>query len=362
MLVVTATALPRLLACNGSRLMGDSESPINTPNQARDEGNAFDWFTQQLHDGHLTLQSTATQPIVAPNGILITSDMRDHAEEFLSKVGQGEMQPEVSFAGANWKITARADHIKFDGSTLHVADEKYGWGIIEPEENWTLLSYAIGYCINRQIRPERVALSIYQPRPYHSEGTFRTWSFPYEELKKRHTHINAVLSKPSDMLNTGSQCKRCPALATCPAAYKAELLGLDVSESAYISEVTNDQLSFRIKQINQALTTLKQQQEAYEELALHRIKQGQLVKDFSAKTHYTNTGWKDYVTPELVKTLTGKDDYFKSELITPTQAKKKGLNLDVFDALTERRVTSVKLEQIKASDKANKLFNQPTRK
>ncbi len=359
MLTVTADKLPRFMACNGSRLMGGAMPPIEADDTVRDEGNAADWLVGQVHSGAHAAEELVDRK--APNGVYITAEMVDFLEEYLKWVSQGgHVEIDTSHAGENWQVNGRADHAVYyeTNRTLYIADLKFGWSIVEPENNWTLISHAVGWFRKYGRQVDHVVFMIFQPRPHHPAGRVRSWSITGAELFAFALQIGQTLSFPNDMLNTGSHCYRCPALAICPAARKAQMNAIDTSERAFIDNIDNDNLSFQLDHLKRAIKVLEQMEDAYSELALYRLKDGQVVKNYSVENELTNRAWQDHVTPEFAQILTGKD-LTKKQLITPAQAEKMGVAKEVVASLTERRQKGFKLIRVDADTKAKKLFNQP---
>lgn len=346
------------MACIGSRLMEGHKPSINEPNVVQDEGNATHWLIEQSHKGLFDTSELVDRK--APNGIYITDYMAEHAEDYLKKIGRsGHIEYETSFHGQNWEILSRADNIEYFVSigTLVVDDFKYGWSIVEVVKNWTLIAHAIGYCLKHQIAPQRIVFRIHQPRPYHPEGRMRVWQIDYQQLLGFYNDINQKLSNPTNELNTGSHCYKCPNIATCPAARMAALNGIDASALAFEEAIDNDRLSYEIDHAKAALKALELRKDALEELALDRIKNGQIVNNYAAEKELTNKVWKDGVNADYLKAMTGQD-LRKSDLITPNQAKKRGVDEAIIDTLTTRHEKGTKLVRIDANKKAQKLFKK----
>jgi hypothetical protein len=354
MLIVTATDLPRLMACNGSRLMGGANPPVDSDNVVRDEGNAADWLVQQIYNGHFTAEELIDRK--APNGIYITAEMVEFLEPYIHRPGVIEL--DTSHAGANWQVNGRADRVNYirETATLKVDDLKYGWSIVEPEENWTLISHVMGFMAQNPSYPvERAELTIFQPRPHHPDGPVRTWHIDRARIAELYAQMNATLSNPTDILNTSPNCYRCPALAICPAARKAQMNGIEASENAFVDNIDNDNLSFQLDHVARAMKLLKQMHDAYSELALYRLKAGQVVRNYSVENELANRSWLDHVTPEFMQMITGKD-ISQKQLISPAQAEKMGITPEVVSAMTTRKQKGFKLARVDADKKAKKLF------
>lgn len=358
MLTVTATNLPRLLTCNGSRLLS-SHPTAESDNTVRDEGNAADWVIQQVFTGQFLLEELVDRK--APNGVYITAEMAENLTEYLAWVaGKGRIEQDCSYQSPEaWEVRGRADHVWYDdrNGRLYVSDFKYGWKIVDVEENWTLISHAVGWMLQNNIQPVDVAFRIYQPRPYHPEGTVRVWGMTGGELVGRYHHINGVLTNPSDQLQTSRHCYKCPAMATCPAAQIAGMNALDVAYRAFDSEPTNEQIEFLIEETRKAADILKQNLSAYEEIALHRLKNGQHFKNYSVQTDYGRETWRDDITPDILQMMTGMD-VARRVLPTPKQAVTAGMPEDFVKSLTMRPSKGVKLVRMNASEQAAKLLNK----
>ena len=360
MLSVIATDLPRLINCNGSRSMGATVPPVDVADANKDEGNAVHWLAAQIHTGKITAENVVGQQ--SPEGIFITSEMVEHVEDYLTAIAGGEVEVETSHGGNGWFVGGRADAAVYYPARQHltIGELKYGWRIVEPEMNWTLISHVAGFIANNPDKPvHTIDLTVFQPRPHHHSGPVRTWSIGIAEFAELYNKMAATLQSPDNMLRTGEiQCHYCPALATCPAARKAQFNAIEASEAAFSDQIDNDNLSFQLDHIKRASAVLKDLEKAYGELALYRVKKGEIVPNYSTEAELTNRNWKENLTPEFVQALTGKD-LSKKQLITPAQAEKAGVSKEVVAALCERRNKGVKLVRVDANTKAQKLFNQP---
>lgn len=355
MFKVTATDLPRLLTCNGSRLLSHVPSS-NTDDTVKDEGNAADWLIQQVVSGQHLLEELVDRK--APNGVYITTEMADNLREYLEwVVGKGEIEQDCSYQGRTWSVAGRADHMFFDGITLYVSDFKYGWKIVDVEDNWTLVSHAVAWSIRNSIYPQNVEFRIYQPRPYHPDGVVRRYARDAAYLQTSHQQITSTLDNLTDSLITSKHCYKCPSMAICPAAQIAGMNAIDVSHKAFDSQPDNDQIEFLIKETGRAMEVLKQNLNAYEDIAMHRIKTGQHFKNYMLQTDYGRETWRDDVTPEFVELMTGVD-VSKRTLPTPNQAVKAGLPEDFVKSLTTKPSKGVKLVRCSANEQAAKLFNR----
>ena len=360
MFQIDATNLPRIMNCPGWLFMPATLPDIDNDPTARDEGTAAHWLAQQIFNGCEVIDTKA------PNGFTITAEMSDHVHEYLSALDCGAMEVDTSFGdptGTRWRVNARADHIKFNGTALTVDDFKFGWRIVEPEMNWTLIAHAIGHCAARGLQPVTIDLRIHQPRPYHPEGKIRSWSISYNDLLQLHKRIDDALSNPSKELRTGSHCAKCHALPTCPAARIASMNAIDATEYAFSDTLPNEALSSELDTLRRAGEVVKLRLEALEELATHRIKNGESLPDYALEMRYGDTRFKTGITAQTLQILTGID-CVKPAMITPAETKRRakaaGNNaaMTVIDSLTERPMTGTKLVRIGADKRARKLLKK----
>jgi len=375
MLITDATNLHRLMNCNGSRLMSPSFPTVDLDDPtARDEGNAADWLAEQWFNG--AIDAATAIGIKAPNGVLITGEMIDFVSQYLFALTPGAVQVVTSFATDRWRVNGRADHISMlnevefinggngtvlesDNWVLYVDDLKYGWRIVSPERNWTLIAHAVGYCINNNVRPDVIALRIHQPRPWHHEGKLREWRISYDELLAFYQQIDATLSNPSNELRTGLDwCAKCRAHATCPAARTAGMNAKDAIESvAFDDQLPNDALAYELDVLRDAAATAKARLTALEDLARHRIEVGQVIDGYGAEPQYANARWKPWVTSAML-TASTKINCAKEAVISPTDFKRLGGSQKVYDALTERPTIGTKLVRATADQRAKRLLGK----
>ena len=363
MLETDATSLPRLMNCNGSRLMGGAIPPIGTTdNNPRDEGIAAHHMAYEASYGMVMLHGLIGQK--AQNGVFMTEEMHDYVEMYLEAIASiyrgvssgGGMEIETTFETASWRVNGRADNITETPDVLYVDDFKYGWGIVEPEMNWTLIAHAIGYCLNNNHQPSTIILTIHQPRPGHPDGKTRSWTINYTLLLELYHQIDATLSNPSDELNTGAHCTKCPALSVCPAARIASMNAIEASAMVHEDNLENAVLSFELDNLKRAQNALKSRFEALEELAKHRIMNGEIIENYAVDRGFGNTTWNKGVTVDMLKLMTGKD-LSAGKLITPTKAMKAGVPEAIVKPLTHRPETGTKLKRVSADKKAQKIFS-----
>lgn len=357
MLSLTATELPKFMACNGFTRLGGIE-PFNPSTEVTDEGNAAHWLCEQVYNGANPEDLIGKQ---AFNGVFITDEMVENCSEYIMLIKMGHCFVEKDTSHRNgdlWEIRGRADYIgRIDEDMVMIADLKYGWRIVEPEMNWTLISHAIAYRRYCGFKPEKFVFRICQPRPFHPQGPVRDWVITANELDELEKQLTTALDNPQAIVCSGSQCYKCKSLSQCPAAQLAAMNAVDVANMAFDSEMTDDKLAWMLNNLKRASEVIKQSYEAYQDLALHRLKDGRKVTNYSIQPALGNTTWDDDITPELLESMTGLDCSVK-KLITPAQAKKKGVPEELINQLTHRPDNGFKLVHIDENKLATKYFGE----
>lgn len=298
---------------------------------------------------------------LAPNGVSITSEMLTHAIDYLAAVRQPSSQFEVdtTFESDKWRVNGRADHIAYDpvDNVLRVDDLKYGWRIVEPEGNWTLLFHAISHCIRHQLQPRSISLRIHQPRPYHPDGNIRSWNISYSELCAYFETLASALSDYDETLSTGPQCHNCPALATCSAARKAALNVVDLSEAIGSDDLDGSALARELDVLTRASKMISDRIDALENLARYKLLRGEIVDNYSLEQGLSNARWKNGINADFLLALTGQS-MAQSKLVSPSEAKRRGMSADVVSALTERIPTKLNLVRVDADKRAKRLLKR----
>ncbi len=339
MIRTTATDLGRLMQCTGYPLVGRGPVLPDEDTTLRDEGNAVHWLAQGIYEGSIDPEQAIG--IQAYNGIFITGAMVEHTTAYVSRCRRhvnGQMEIGTSWSSAGFEVSGRADFVGEGptGDELEIVDLKYGYSIVDPFENWTLISHAIGRASQMPCWPRSVTLTIDQPRAYHPLGTVRSWSFDGETLRQLFDRINQRLTLATEALETGPMCRRCPSAALCPAYREASMNAVDVVlDAPFTDNLSGHALGQELTILRHAANVVKQRLDALDELALHRAGAGEIIYGYTIDRPKGNTRVRKNVTPELVQMLTGKS-VGKTVMPPIAELRLMGLGESVLDALTER--------------------------
>lgn len=366
---ITATNLPRVLACNGSLLMEASPASIATPQEDREYGIAAHFVAMSVLFG---LQSDPVEWVdrQAPNGTYVTPDMVENVGKILDTlaargyVAQAERALELpcDFECGGYTIRVRPDHIAYDAGseTLYVDDFKFGFRIVEPGDNWTLIAQALGMCKLKGWQPTKIVFTIHQPRAYHPDGPTRSATITSAELVALMVTLDMRLRALTDTLMTGPHCKNCRALSHCGAARLAGYNAIEASTIAFVEDIPNDVLSYELDNLYRARDAINNKLEAYEELAKHRLHEsGTSVPGWMIEQSLGNRAPLPGLTPEAIALMTGKsvDEITTRKLITPAAMERLKIDEQIVAAISYRPKTGEKLKRFDPSKVAARLFN-----
>jgi hypothetical protein len=364
----SATALPRLVQCGGSRSM-----PAYTPTVGMDQ-------SDDVRDG-LTVHWLASEYLLgriddldqwidrkSPHAVYITDVMVDHVRWFVQGVTKDAandkrlIEHDMQAWNADRSITigCRPDVLTDDqaqyGRRVRIHDLKYGFRLVEPENNWTLLAHAFSYIADKTVEPDTTfEFHVWQPRPFSPNGPHRMWFVSAVHLFALREYLFNTLATTSDVLQTGFYCYRCPARSQCPAIRKASMSLLDVVERAIPDEMTLDDMSLMMDALTVADHTLKQYKEAIAERITDTLSRGGVVRNYVLRPYDGNLDWIEGIDATALSLLTDKPVTKPAPLLTPTQLK-KAIPEPVLKALTYRKRGGLSLKRMDTDQLAQEMF------
>ena len=309
----------------------------------------------------------------ASNGTFLDQDMWFYARDTYNTIlqrAQGnliETEERIDWmTPAGIKIRGQFDISFANGTTLHIEDLKYGYGIVEVENNWQLLGYAIGQCQRLQrlygYIPTHLHLTIHQPRPYHEKGRVRDWIITYHQLLEYYHQICNRMQEyvtGDRTLATGKSCKYCDAASTCPALNRSANKAIDTVMSDWTEKpLTNEEVAEQYELLQRAYELLEIRLKSVEQLAISRIQANQIIPGYAFEMTYGDRKWKQNVTPESIKALTGID-IVKTDVMSPNQAEKAGVSKKLTAALTEKPAKGTKLVKKDIAAEAAQILPKP---
>lgn len=358
-LKVNASSLSRVMSCAGSLFFKDL--PKSETSDAASQGIAAAEVLEMTLKGQPIDTMTHDR-----RGTAVDDDMRFYAngvKDLIDKIPYKDLAVEQK---CHWttesgiQIKAKPDVSYVYNDSLYVDDYKYGYGLIDPKENWQLLAYAIGEVIRRNQSFRHIVLTIHQPRPHHEDGPSREWMISYEKLleyKDTIEHKMYEISKGYKELQANDACKYCDAATSCPAFNKAYFRGVEVIHDFIQDNLENDELSFQLDLVNRIEDLVKIRKDSLQHLAIDRIKRGLVVPNYICKESYGNREWSPGVTPDVIKMLTGKD-VVEKKILSPAKSEKLGVPKELVKNMTTRRFRGTNLTKIDPDKFANKIFGE----
>jgi hypothetical protein len=234
--------------------------------------------------------------------------------------------------------------------TVYVWELKFGYSLVEVEENPQLLCYGAGifeYLYNRGIMPETFVFGIVQPRGFHREGPFRFWRISTAELRERVVVLAAAGAEALTLganTKSGSHCRNCPGILTCEASEQACGEALEVIASSEPEELSNLALGRQLILLQDAMATVKNRLAPMETQALECLKKGQLVPGHGVDLGRGSRSWK----PDQRSQIIAMGELFgleldPRELISPAQAENLGLSKEIVATLVNKSAGKPKL-------------------
>ena len=314
-------------------------------------------LTIHAEEGELCHQVAETI-LRAKTPILRGGDIYDAAKLYADEILQYELELHIEE-----KVKAPNLHSEFYGTPdcfaydkknnkLYIWDLKYGMSDIKAFENWQLICYAIAVIESYAI-PDNAAIEfvIVQPRCYTSSGPIKKWLTGVSDLNPYFLRIKKAINeiynfKQDSNVLSGEHCKHCPGKHTCPAAQQAAYNAIDVLTKAIPVDLTTEQASFELQRLHQAARAIDNRIAGVESQIKALIESGTNVPNYIMKASKGREVWR--LSPKEILEFAEACEYDLKkpvELITPTQARKKGF--EIKEGLTERKQGRKKLVYVK---------------
>lgn len=317
----------RWTACPGS-VAAEADKP-RTSSAAADEGTA----AHELAELVLELGGTAADWIghTLPdnNAYTVTPEMAEHVQTYVDYVhalgGEQWYEQRYDLRHIVPDSFGTSDAVALVGTTLHVADLKYGRGVlVEAVENTQAMLYALGAvaAIPQGVIVTDVMIHIIQPRRDHVS----TWSLPVVDLLARGEWFKArasdALAPDAPRVPGEKQCTFCAAKATCPAL-EAYTLSHTASDFDQLDALPpRDLTTARLAEVLAAKKLIVAWLEAVEVEVTARMNNGEAVPGWKIVAGRSSRAWADEASADAALTDLLGEDAHQRKLVTPAQAEK----------------------------------------
>lgn len=355
---IRCSSLNRFMSCSGFlSLPQDEKTSIEA-----EEGTCFHWVVERMLNGDNIIAG-----MKAPNDFVVDDDMIFHANWVLRVIPkQGVSEYPIEFYPSeehNFQIKGTLDRAweEDNGTTLVIADYKYGHRIVNVEDNWQLIGYALGFLAKTKSYYNKISMRILQPRPHHPDGPYRKVEITYDKLMEYEAKIKEQVKKyllSDGVLSTGKHCAYCPAVNSCSAINSTFYNAIDeVRNDVKVDELSDKELSMMIDMYERVKDIFKIRADSLKDLAIERIKQGRIIDGYSIEPAFGHRKWINNFEPSTFKLMTGID-IVRPSVLSPAQVEKLGLPKEIVNSFTFNEQKGFNLVAFKATEQADKIFGK----
>ncbi len=326
---------------------GDSDS--------RREGTCAHWVVDCVFNGFAEVATDMIGEAHA-NGWVVDDEMAGHCQDYVDYVRSfgpalsSEMPVELFGL-----VRGRLDTVSSGtDAIIRVFDFKYGWRLVEVEENYTMLCYGANLW---EQRGGTIELHVFQPRPSHPDGPARVWTLTDWEMQDRYEWLR---NRAQDCFvypqgTPGPQCRDCPAAASCHALAANVQAQYQLITDDRMTDPSGAQLAAHLAFPRLAAELAKARLDAVEAEASARISRSMPVPGWALEPR---TGNRKFTIPrERVKLATGVDPV-KTVEMSPAELERAGVPKHVVAAITYKPTIGRKLTN-NPTNMANRMFGKP---
>lgn len=361
----------RWVECPGSvQLSEQFPTLIEDPSAA--EGEAAHWVAYSMLKTHTPAEGEPT-----PNGLIVTDEMLEGARMYVNHIFKlanphgglrhVTLEERVSMPSIHPDMfgtpDARVNLLDTEG-LLIIGDYKFGHGEVDPFENWQLISYVRGVLdeFNFDGVAEmliRVELHVVQPRCYTASGPVRVWSTTAADLRAHWNRLSAAAHEALDddpSFKVGSWCKHCPGRRACATLKRT--CGVDMDRAPYSPPVPIplEQAGIELMYLQRAADMIAARMSGLKQQAEFALRSGQHVPGVRMASGRSSLKWTQSVEDVIQLGQMLEIDLVKPvDVITPTQAIKKGVDSSVIDAYATR-VDGKQCLELESTTLAQKVF------
>lgn len=245
---------------------------------------------------------------------------------------------------------------------LKVIDYKYGHRYVEIYEAYQLIAYAAGVARLLNLPLDfPVMLVIVQPRAYGSPPV-REWTLTVGELYEYCAKVIAPKVAeslgPNPTATTGAHCIDCTARHACEAYRYTNANLVDFSRAGVVEHLSPQQMGQELRVLKQAIKRLEGRYEGLHAQAENLARAGNNIPFWEMQQAEGRLSWTDNAPVETVVgmgDLLGFDLRKPVALITPTQAKAKGVDESIVLEYASRPKGAFKLVPINTTATRKKL-------
>lgn len=332
----------------------------DTPEAA--EGTAAHWvFSQVLVD------KPVSEGMAAPNEVVVTDEMIDGAElmaEAICNTSKGRslalhIEEPVSISRIHPQCWGTPDVWAFDRDhmLLDVFDYKFGHGFVDEFENDQGVAYIAGLIdklaeelgvgpglLDQQVR---VRFHIIQPRCYYRGAPIRTWDIGLASNLRGQINtlsMAALAALGEDPpARTNPECRNCPGRHACSALQQAAYADAEYATRSSLVELSSSAASLELRMLERAQARLDARVDGLREVVSALGRSGQPTPFHRLESKPGRVVWNAPVDQIVAIGQLMGVDLAKPGAITPSQARKAGIDDAVIKAYSITQAGSIKL-------------------
>ena len=358
---LSPSAAPVWSICGGS---------INMPGERADSASSMEGTAAHEVTANVMWGESVRAGSITTNGICVTREMIEGAEMFaeafpmdiLRQVSQSatyEYRAGVCYIESPVKCPAihpqcygTPDAWYILDKCIYVKDYKFGFNYVDAFENEQGVAYIAGVLDTLELHDDdfRFEFTIVQPRCYSGEGPVRTWSGKVVDLRPHIDRLRNAAARAfagDAPLLAGSHCKYCPAQWQCPAQQRAMTDAFAVAHAVLPAPMGHGDMAVALRFIDAAIVTLKSMQSSISEEAIAVIRSGGSIPGFGLEAGRGKLDWNENVSVEEIIAMGQMVgcNLSKAGTVTPTQAKKLGVDTSVISLYSSHNSGALKLTQ-----------------
>lgn len=358
-MTLTFSNSPRWAYCAASTSPHPGALVDQERSEAQLEGECAAWVADCVVRG--TAASAAEfEGETAPNGWPVDHAMIRHVQGYVDTVrAHGPVGSETDLQLWGGLVRGRVDqHAGTDiWGNLRVWDFKYGFKIVEPEDNPQLILPAGALYTGQPL----ITMAIYQPRAHHPAGVYRKWVIGPEELETRLAWLHSAAlatraDKPAAL--PGHHCEHCPRRSPAACHALGRNLGMVyemLADSRRTGKLTAEELAAELKFMKLAEALVKARKSGTQAEAEARIKNREFIPGWHLQPR---NGKRKITAPaSVVQRLTGLDPYEAPELKTPAQLEREGASPAAIAMISTTPFAGMELTEFKPADVAKAFKN-----
>lgn len=340
---------PRWSACSASAAPTNYLLPADPPSEMTLEGRAARWAADCILYGDATSAEELTGK-AAPGGYVVTAQLAEYVAEYVDAV-EGMRPDPAGRQVLHLGTMAGGEHdcdiaVGADG-ILRVIMMAVGWRVIDVANEPRLLLPALAWADSSHTSAQ---LWVFQPRPHHRDGTWRTVEFSRDDLSAavawlvaKHAETENAMA-PANVNRLCAGCRRRSRCATLEGNVYAQYELLETR--CYNRPMTAPELAAELRFLDRALNAIEARRSGVRAEADARIREehlpGWLHQEMPGKRELS-------VAPEVASFVLGHP---ASKVVpkTPHELEKEGVSAARLKPLTRRRRGHVALVEFDPQD------------